>query len=51
MCDLDATGAPSIFKIIRSDADLARIFRILIWGEKTAAEVELVTVMLHKLNS
>ena len=29
MCDLDTTGAPSIFKIIRSAAALARIFPIL----------------------
>ena len=29
MCDLDVTGAPSIFKIIRSVVALARIFPIL----------------------
>jgi hypothetical protein len=43
VCDLNTTGAPSIIKIIRSSAVLARIFSNLgfdLCGERGAAVVE-----------
>jgi hypothetical protein len=54
VCDLDATGVPSIIKIIRSAAVLARIFSNLgfdLFGERGTAVVELDTVGFRKRNS
>ncbi len=54
-CDLDATGAPSIFNEIRSSTSLARRFphSDFIWKEHVShtVVVKLTTVVLHKLNS
>ena len=50
--DLDTTGAPSIFKTIRNASfseDVAH-FRFELWWDGCVVIVELVTVMLRKLN-
>ena len=54
MCDRDAIGSPSIFKVIRSAAVLARILpnlRLKLGGERRAEVVELATGRMRKLNS
>ncbi len=53
MCDLDVMGAPSKVSVIRKAAALARARPTfaLSCEESRAAEVELATVMLRKLNS
>ncbi len=53
MWDRDATGVPSIFKVIRSVEVVTRMLSILDLRceENTTSLVELVMVMLCKLNS
>jgi hypothetical protein len=42
---------PSIFKLIRKVVTLTRVRPTLLLSESRAAEVELATIMLNKLNS
>jgi hypothetical protein len=55
VCDLDVMGTPSKLSVIRKVATLARVVqtnpRFDLRGERRAAEVELVTVMLRKVTS
>jgi hypothetical protein len=56
VCELETIGVPSIFNVIHSAAVLVRMWPTLDLiseerGERGAAEVELVTVGLRKVNS
>ncbi len=46
VCVLEVIGTPSKLNVIRKAAPLFKV-----WGERREVEVELVTVILRKLNS